>query len=396
MQNIITTLSNLLTQRGAELEAWIKSAYQGKCPPFYTSLDIRHAGFKIAPVDSNLFPAGFNNLSAEERIAAKTKVGAMLKNHFADVQKVLLYPEAHTRNLYYLDNLAALVDILSGSGVEVRLGSDLPTYEVTSASGKLLVVSQCTKNEGRVTSGDFTPDLIILNNDLTNGIPEVLKDISQRILPSAKMGWHTRRKSAHFTAYNMLVHEFAAEFGIDPWLLSTFSGSCGHIDFKDKSGLQCVADNIAAMLPKITAKYAEYGIAEKPYVYIKSDFGTYGMGIMTAETPEDIFEINKKERNKMQVGKGNVQNSAVMLQEGVPTTDRVNDKIAESVIYCMGGEPLGFFFRTNSEKDAYSNLNSPAGMGFVSSRDANFSEEYQSVCALIARLVNIAVTREVY
>ena len=393
---VIDILSSLVATRGPEIEAWIKKAYQDKCPPFYVSLDIRHSGFKLAPVDSNLFPAGFNNLSQEERRAAAAKVSAMLKNHFPNAKKVLLYPEAHTRNLYYLDNLAVLVEILSSSGVEVQLGSDLPTYEVTSASGKLLVVNQLTKHEAKITSHNFTPDLIILNNDLTGGIPDVLKDITQRVLPSPQMGWHTRRKSAHFTAYNMLVHEFCAEFGLDPWLISTFSGSCGHIDFKDKSGLACVADNVSAMLPKIAAKYAEYGIDEKPYVYIKSDYGTYGMGIMTAQSPEDVFEINKKERNKMSMVKGNVENHAVMLQEGVATIDRIGDKPAESVVYCMGGEPLGLFYRTHTEKDAYGSLNSPGGMQFVSSNDFAATPEYQAACALIARLVNVAVTREVY
>ena len=391
-------LSELLAKRGAEIDAWLKAAYGGKCPPFYLSLDIRHAGFKMAPVDSNLFPAGFNNLSVAEREAAGQKVGAMLKQHFAEAKKILIFPEAHTRNLYYLDNLATLIAILSESGLAVQLGSDLPTYEVTSASGTALTVHQYTKNEQRITNNDFTPDLIVLNNDLTGGIPDILKDIAQPVLPSPLMGWHTRRKSAHFTAYNMLAHEFAAEFGIDPWLISTFSGACGHIDFKDKSGLDCVANNVRAMLPRIREKYDVYGITDTPYIYIKSDYGTYGMGIMTTSSPEDIYDINKKERNKMQTVKGNVQNTAVMLQEGVPTIDRIGELPAESVVYCMGGEPIGLFFRTHQEKDAYGSLNSPGGMQFVSStaHPLPLTPEYHAACNLISRLVNVAVTREVY
>ncbi len=397
--SVISTIFSLLEQRGAEVEAWIKNAYQGKCPPFYSSLDIRHAGFKIAPVDSNLFPAGFNNLSAEECAAAVVQIKAFLNAHHAGVKNILLYPELHTRNQYYASNVWVIQELLMQAGYAVVLATAEPTYCIETAEGKWLEVMQATQKDGRLclTNCDkFCPELVILNNDLSGSIPPVLQGLSVPILPPVQLGWHTRRKSAHFTAYNMLVHEFCAAFGLDPWLLSTFSGSCGHIDFKDKSGLQCVADNISAMLPKIAAKYAEYGIAEKPYVFIKSDFGTYGMGIMTAQKPEDIFEINKKERNKMQVGKGSVQNSAVMLQEGVPTIDKVREKTAESVVYCLGGEPVGFFFRTNSEKDAYSNLNSAAGMGFVSGLDAGFSAEYPAVCALVARLVNVAVTREVY
>lgn len=397
--DIITILSDLLQKRGAEVEAWIKAAYLGKCPPFYSSLDIRHAGFKIAPVDSNLFPAGFNNLSPEECAAAVAQIKLFLNMHHPDVKNILLYPELHTRNQYYASNVWVIQELLMQAGYAVVLATAEPTYCIETAEGKWLEVMQASQKEGRLCLANcdkFCPELVILNNDLSGSIPSVLQGLTIPILPPVELGWHSRRKSAHFTAYNLLIHEFASEFGLDPWLLSTFSGSCGHIDFKEKSGLQCVADNIAAMLPKIAAKYAEYGISEKPYVYIKSDFGTYGMGIMTAEKPEDIYEINKKERNKMQVGKGNVQNSAVMLQEGVPTIDRVQENTAEAVVYCMGGEPVGFFFRTNSAKDAYSNLNSAAGMGFVSSRNANFSAEYQAACTLIARLMNIAVTREVY
>jgi hypothetical protein len=38
--------------------------WQEHTPPFYGSVDLRNAGFKLAPVDMNLFPGGFNNLDA--------------------------------------------------------------------------------------------------------------------------------------------------------------------------------------------------------------------------------------------------------------------------------------------------------------------------------------------
>src|SRR5215212_8886673 len=33
--------------------------------PFYASVDLRNSGFKLAPVDTNLFPGGFNNLNPD-------------------------------------------------------------------------------------------------------------------------------------------------------------------------------------------------------------------------------------------------------------------------------------------------------------------------------------------
>ena len=37
------------------------------------------------------------------------------------------------------------------------------------------------------------------------------------------------------------------------------------------------------MLDDIRAKYKEYGITQQPFVIVKADAGTYGMGIMTVK-----------------------------------------------------------------------------------------------------------------
>ena len=47
------------------IERWFRMQWQDHVPPFYGSVDLRNAGFKLAPVDMNLFPGGWNNLSEE-------------------------------------------------------------------------------------------------------------------------------------------------------------------------------------------------------------------------------------------------------------------------------------------------------------------------------------------
>ena len=47
------------------IERWFRLEWQEHTPPFYASVDLRNAGFKLAPVDTNLFPGGFNNLTTE-------------------------------------------------------------------------------------------------------------------------------------------------------------------------------------------------------------------------------------------------------------------------------------------------------------------------------------------
>ena len=47
------------------IERWFRLEWQEHTPPFYCSVDLRNAGYKLAPVDTNLFPGGFNNLNTE-------------------------------------------------------------------------------------------------------------------------------------------------------------------------------------------------------------------------------------------------------------------------------------------------------------------------------------------
>jgi len=47
------------------IERWFRLEWMEHTPPFYSSVDIRNAGFKLAPVDTNLYPGGWNNLTHE-------------------------------------------------------------------------------------------------------------------------------------------------------------------------------------------------------------------------------------------------------------------------------------------------------------------------------------------
>ena len=90
--------------------------------------------------------------------------------------------------------------------------------------------------------------------------------------------------------------------------------------------LQAATD---ALLTKVRRKYKEYGINEKPFVVIKPDNGTYGMGIMTVRDAKELDALNRKTKNKMAVIKDGQTVSDVIIQEGVLTQERVNDAVAE-------------------------------------------------------------------
>ena len=46
-----------------DIEHWFRRQWMEHNAPFYSSVDLRNSGFKLAPVDTNLFPGGFNNLN---------------------------------------------------------------------------------------------------------------------------------------------------------------------------------------------------------------------------------------------------------------------------------------------------------------------------------------------
>ena len=374
--HLVTALTgpiNELEQRILEslpaIERWFRLEWMEHTPPFYASVDLRNAGFKLAPVDTNLFPGGFNNLTTEMLPLSVQAAMAAIEKICPEAKNLLLIPESHTRNSFYLMNIARLMEIFHQAGLNVRLGTldetiTKPT-EVPLPDGTALTVEPLVRNRGRVGLKGFDPCTILLNNDLSAGIPRVLQHVhEQYLLPPLHAGWAVRRKSKHFTAYEEVAKKFAKLLGMDPWLINPMFARCGEVNFNDGSGAERLMTNAEALLGKIRRKYKEYGIQEKPFIIVKADAGTYGMGIMTVRDPKELADLSSRSRNKMSVIKDGLEVSEVILQEGVPTHERINDAAAEPVVYMIDRYVVGGFYRVNAERGIDENLNSP-GASYV-------------------------------
>ncbi len=350
------------------IEHWLRGKWQEHSSPFYASVDLRNAGYKLAPVDTNLFPGGFNNLAAEFTPLSVQAIMVAVEKICPDARGVLLIPENHTRNLFYLQNVAALQSILRQAGMKVRIGTLIP--EITAPTvldlpnGSKLVLEPLVRTGNRIGLADFDPCTILLNNDMSAGIPAILEHLEQTVIPPLHAGWSTRRKSNHFAAYDAVATEFAALIGIDPWLINPYFGVCGEIDFQERTGEDCLAGWVEDVLARTAVKYREYGIDQQPFAIVKADAGTYGMGIMSVKSPDEVRGLNRKQRNKMAVGKEGLAVSHAMVQEGVPTFELVNDAVAEPVVYMIDHFVVGGFYRVHTERGIDQNLNAP-GMQFV-------------------------------
>ncbi len=374
--HLITALTgpiNELEQRILDsmpaIERWFRLEWMEHTPPFYTSVDIRNAGFKLAPVDTNLYPGGWNNLTAEMLPLAVQAAMAAIEKICPEARNLLLIPENHTRNTFYLSNVAQLQRIFQMAGLNVRVGSISPEIKETTTfdlpNGDRVTLEPVIRSKRRLGLKDFDPCTILLNNDLSAGLPGILEDLhEQHVLPPLHAGWSVRRKSHHFESYEEVSKRFGKLLGIDPWLINPMFGQCGEVNFAEGQGLDCLRGNVDALLTKIRRKYKEYGIHEKPFVVVKADNGTYGMGIMTVRDVKDLEALNRKTRNKMSVIKDGQVVSDVIIQEGVLTNERMNDAVAEPVVYMMDRYVVGGFYRVHAERGIDENLNAP-GASFV-------------------------------
>ncbi|HEU4620694.1 MAG TPA: glutamate--cysteine ligase [Burkholderiaceae bacterium] len=370
----ILELERRILDATADIERWFRLQWQDHTPPFYASTDLRNAGFKLAPVDLNLFPGGFNNLSETMLPLAVQAAQIAVERFCCEAHNLLLIPERHTRNTFYLQNVARLVTILRQTGLNVRLGSLSETIteptRVELPDGSHLVLEPLVRHGRRLGLADFDPCSIVLNNDLSAGTPEILKNLhEQHLLPPLHAGWTVRRKSLHARAYDRVANDFARLLGVDPWLLNPLHTRCGSIDFHERTGEEALAESVDSVLAKVRAKYAEHGIAEEPFVIVKADAGTYGMGVMSVKSPDDVRALNRKTRNKMSVVKEGLQVNEVIVQEGVRTIERVPvagnaDAVAEPVVYMIDRHVVGGFYRVHGERGVEENLNAP-GMQFV-------------------------------
>jgi len=361
-------IEKILLNQVATIESWFRLKWRETPPPLTSSVDLRHAGFKLAPVDTNLFPAGFNNLNPDFLPLCVQAAQSALVDYLPTCKTILLLPESHTRNRFYMQSLAVIKTILIQAGFVVRIGSLDPellsSMDITTDTGDVLRIEPLIRKGNSVGLADFNPCMLFLNNDLSAGVPDILNGIHQRIQPTAKLGWSSRLKSSHFGFYDEVVAEFAQLTGLDPWLINPYFQAMDSLDFMAQDGINELADAVEAMLEKIRQKYQTYDINEQPFVVVKADNGTYGMSVMTINHADQLRQLNRKQRTKMSASKGSQKVDKVIIQEGVYSFETMEDgAVAEPVVYMIGQFVVGGFYRVHKGRGIDENLNAP-GMHF--------------------------------
>lgn len=369
--HLITALTgpiNELEQRVLEsmpaIERWFRLEWMEHTPPFYCSVDLRNAGFKLAPVDTDLFPHGFNHLTPEMVPLAVQAAMAAIEKICPEAKNLLLVPQDSTQS-FYLDHLQRLVEVFTMAGLNVRLGSWDPELvaprRLALPDGGELVVEPLVRSRRRLGLKNFDPCTILLNHDLAGGVPAQLRGVhEQYLLPPLHAGWVTRRKSRHFQSYEEVAKKFAKLLGMDPWLITPMMGATGRLEAEGGRGLEAAKASADALLARLRRKHKEYGIGEKPFVVVKADDGSGGAGIVTLRDPAELDDASR--RAGLFAGGRAVRE--VLVQEGVATHERINDAVAEPVVCMLDRYVIGGYYRVHAERRADENLAAP-GSAYV-------------------------------
>lgn len=358
--SFVHDLTQMLEENRELISEWMAKKRSEVPIPIYGSVDIRDAGWKVAVVDANHFPAGFNNTSPED----EPHLSALLRNHINRKHEgctwVHLYPESHTRNAGYVENVATIKRLIEAAGFRCTVGSpELDEHGfLDGITGPLMLDTVTVVDENLLIDGE-KPCLVLLNNDLTEGMVGGLG--AHQVSPPPHMGWQRRRKSEHYECLQSYVNEVAELLGIDPWhLLSSWFVSEDKC-LEKESCRQMLAAEVDEFLARIEAKYQDLGIDREPVAFIKNDRGTYGLGIMAVKSGSELLNLSNRKFKKLMYSKGGVDVENFLIQEGVPTVINTDDGApVEPVVYLVDGEAASWFYRINAKKGEMENLNSPS------------------------------------
>jgi glutamate--cysteine ligase len=359
----INELEQRILESMPAIERWFRLEWMEHTPPFYTSADLRNAGFKLAPVNTNLFPSTFNNIPQEMLPLAVQAAMAAIEKICPEAKNLLLIPGGATGSDLYLHNLQRLVEIFSQAGLNVRLGSLDPELKAPVAlalpDGQELKLEPLVRHRGRLGLKDFDPCTILLNNDLSRGLPRVLEHLhEQYLLPPLHAGWGVRRNSRHFVSYEEVAKKFAKLLGMDPWLINPLHAHCGEVDFEASGGLDGLRTQVEAMLTKVRRKYKEYGIQERPFVVVKADDAS-SAGILAVRDVRELDDPERLARGRLGLERADHAVTEVIIQEGVPTFERIHDSVAEPVVMMIDRYVVGGFYRVHAERGADDSLCAP-------------------------------------
>ena len=298
------------------------------------------------------------------------------------------------RNQGYVENLRTLCELVESAGYRCTIGNpELEEFELLNGINGPLPLNRVEVIDDVLLVNGSQPDFILLNNDLTD---EGLQGLSSpHILPNPQMGWHKRKKSLHFEHLRPLIEEVSEIIGIEPWHLLCDSFVSENKCLEKETCRVKLAEEVDEFISLLSERYQALGLDREPVVYVKNNRGTYGLGIMTVTSGQQLLNLSNRKMKKLMYGKGTSDVEDFLIQEGVPTLMKTEEGFpVEPVVYLVDGDASSWFYRVNAKRDDIGNLNSPSAQFVTSEQEPGYMTHAHNWHALVAEISMLAMGLE--
>ncbi len=355
-ENLCFKLSSIIKEKKDELNIWYEEKIKDLPIPLYSSFDIRDSGEKIAPVDANIFPAGFNNICSNDfEFSIQLMKKALVKRGISQDQKIGIIPEYHEKNPFYWTNALAIKNLIEESGYKSTFVLPKQTVELQKRVDSIGKEISIARTEDALKECD----VFISNCDFSEGVPDFLEAENKEVFPHPLLGWHNREKYTFFKYYNQMIKEFSDILGISSEQLDIKTFEFRDFDLSDEKSLARLSSEIDKLIGDLNSNATT---CCENSVFVKNSKGTYGLGVTQVKAGEEVLAWNYKTRKKMKASKGGAKVSSLILQEAIPTSLSEAGASAETAIYMIDQCLSGGFLRVHAAKGPRESLNSPGAV----------------------------------
>ena len=195
-------LEQRFLDRMPDIERWLRTHWQEHAVPFYASVDLRNAGFKLAPVDTNLFPGRLQQ--SESRVPAAVRAGdpgggrARLRRC---ARRAARPREPHAQHVLPAERRHAAQHPRAGRHARAhRLADSRPRGAHDGSRCPRAARSRSSRScaTGAASAlADFDPCMVLLNNDLSRD--------RRRCCRASTSRWHRRSRPAGTTGRSRIT-----------------------------------------------------------------------------------------------------------------------------------------------------------------------------------------------
>ena len=173
------------------------------------------------------------------------------------------------------------------------------------------------------------------------------------------------------------------DINVDPWHLIPLTSDTLRLDFSVASTKQILAELVEDMLGQVQLKYDEYGIGATPGLILKPDADLHGKNLLHITSVEQVLDLTDTAISALATGREGVQITEFILQETIIGSESISsDKELESVIYNVGSNVVGGYYRT-VEPNMVTNIIP------LNDRDAKYF-----MFSVVSQLANLAASYE--